>query len=112
MHTPAPFASCCAEYRQKMPAMMLPAVGSKPTGVAAATSTFIGTPAVLTPHHRRTCVRQKCRLSTQAILEKVRETIAPSNGAITDWKPKSDTASIKADVLQNLGECLGCDRAL
>lgn len=42
-------------------------------------------------------------MSARAILEKVREAVSPSNGVPLDWKPKTDPASIEADVLQNLG---------
>lgn len=86
------------------PAMTMPVAGPVPK------STFVGAPSQLAAGpHRRPCAGRGQRQPTQAILEKVREAIAPSNGASTsDWKPKSDSASVTADVLQNLGAVLTC----
>lgn len=88
-----------------MVALKVPVTGAK--GAASSSqSAFAGAPsALVAPPQTRCGARRGRRHATQAILEKVRQTLSPSNGAITDWKPKSDTGSITADVLQNLGDC-------
>ena len=85
------------------PAMTMPVAGP------VSKSAFVGAPSQLAAvPHRRPYTGRGQRQPTQAILEKVRETFAPSNGTSTDWKPKSDSASVTADVLQNLGAVLTC----
>lgn len=83
---------------------MLPSCGRPGAAtMAPGSSAFLGVPSALAPLQRRPCPPLGRRLTTRAILEKVREAVAPSNGVPIDWKPKSDPASIQADVLQNLG---------
>ena len=55
-------------------------------------------------HFRRRC-------NTQAILEKAREIVSPSNGASTFAKPSTDPSAVQADVLQNLGKHCSPDPA-
>lgn len=83
---------------------MLPSSGRPGAAtMTPGTSALIGTPSALAPFQRRPSRPLGQRLSAKAILEKVKEVVTPSNGAALDWKPKSDPASIEADVLQNLG---------
>ena len=69
----------------------------------ACKSSFLAGPSSLIQSQRRPTARSARRMSTKAILEKAREIVAPSNGVPLDWKPKTDPASVQADVLQNLG---------
>ena len=72
--------------------------------MAAERHAFFGSrPAVALPT-RRQGVHFRRRCNTQAILEKAREIVSPSNGASSTSRPSKDSSSIQADVLQNLGE--------
>ncbi|KAK9916350.1 hypothetical protein WJX75_001605 [Coccomyxa subellipsoidea] len=87
---------------------MLPSSGRPGAAtITPGTSAFIGTPSALAPFQRRPSRPLGQRLSAKAILEKVKEVVTPSNGAALDGKPKSDPASIEADVLQNLEFTIG-----
>ena len=95
-----------------MVALKVPIAGAK-GATSSSQSAFAGAPcALVAPPQTRSAARRGRRHATQAILEKVRETLSPSNGAVTDWKPKSDPGSITADVLQNLGDCSTAVQAL
>jgi hypothetical protein len=82
-----------------MPAVTMPAAGPVSAGVASGRSAFVGSPTTLLPlHHRHPYRSRGQRQAAQAILEKVRDTLLPSNGSV---ELKSD--SCRADVLQKLG---------
>ncbi len=74
--------------------------------MAAERRAFLGSkPAVALPT-RRQALHFRRRCNTQAILEKAREIVSPSNGASSTSRPSKDPSSVQADVLQNLGELL------
>ncbi len=72
--------------------------------MAAERRAFLGSkPAVALPT-RRQALHFRHRCNTQAILEKAREIVSPSNGASNTSRPSKDPSSVQADVLQNLGK--------
>ena len=72
--------------------------------MATGRTAFFGSkPAVALPT-RRQAMHFRRRCNTQAILEKAREIVSPSNGASSSSRPSTDPSSVQADVLQNLGK--------
>ena len=74
--------------------------------MATGRSAFFGSKLALPVPTGRQALQFRRRCNTQAILEKVREVISPSNGASSSSRPSTDPSSVQADVLQNLGEPL------
>ncbi|CAL5225473.1 g8295 [Coccomyxa viridis] len=75
--------------------------------MAAERRAFLGSkPAVALPT-RRQALHFRRRCNTQAILEKAREIVSPSNGASSTSRPSKDPSSVQADVLQNLEFVVG-----
>ena len=72
--------------------------------MAAGRRAFFGSKPALALPTRRQGVQFMRRCKTQAILEKARDIIKPSNGASVSSKPPTDPSSVQADVLQNLGK--------
>ena len=74
--------------------------------LATGRSAFFGNKFPVPVPNRRQAVLFRHRCNTQAILEKAREVISPSNGASTSARPSTDPSAVQADVLQNLGKQL------
>ena len=74
--------------------------------MATGRSAFFGNKFPVPVPNRRQAVHFRRRCNTQAILEKAREVISPSNGASTSAKPSTEPSAVQADVLQNLGKQL------
>ena len=92
---------------------MDPCGATSVAGLATGRSAFFGNKFPVPVPNRRQAVLFRHRCNTQAILEKAREVISPSNGASTSARPSTDPSAVQADVLHNLGKhsslkCCAC----